>query len=186
VAWRVSARVDQTFPKTFPRLWAEYDRGFLTPLRNSSVWIRSSAGKAFGDSNDPFANFYFGAFGNNWVDKGEFSRYRDYYSFPGAHLNQLGANNFVKSTLEWDLPPVRFRSLGNTTFYFNWARLALFTGAMAANLDHARGYVDAGLQADFRLVLFTHVKSTLSAGFGAARDREGHTGTEGMISLKLY
>lgn len=186
VAWRVNAQTNQTFPKTFPRVWAEYDRGFLTPWRNSSVWVRSSAGKAFGDSNDPFANFYFGAFGNNWVDKGDVSRYREYYSFPGAHLDQIGANNFVRSMVEWDLPPVRFRDLGTTAFYCNWARLAMFSGALATNLDHARAYVDAGAQIDLRLVLFTYTKSTLSAGFGAARDRAGHTGTEAMVSLKLY
>jgi hypothetical protein len=186
VTWNVSARADETFPKTFPRLWAKYDRGFLMPLRNSSLWIRSSAGKAFGDSNDSFANFYFGAFGNNWVDKRDFSRYREYYSFPGAHLNEIGANNFVKSMAEWDLPPIRFRSLGNTAFYCNWARVALFSGALAANLDHARAYVDAGAQIDFRLVFFTYANSTLSAGFGAARDRAGHTGTEAMFSLKIF
>jgi hypothetical protein len=185
-AWQINAQFDQTFPKTFPRVWAEYDRGFLTPQRNSSVWFRSSAGKAFGDATDPFANFYFGAFGNNWVDKGDFSRYREYYSFPGAHLDQLNANNFVKSMVEWDLPPVRFRSMGGTMFYCNWARLALFSGALATNLDNPRAYVDAGAQIDLRLVLFTYTKSTLSAGFGAARDHAGHTGTEAMLSLKIY
>jgi hypothetical protein len=185
-AWRISSRLDQTFPKTFGNVWAEYDRGFLTPLRNSSIWIRSSTGKAFGEAADPFANFYFGAFGNNWVDKGDFSRYREYYSFPGAHLNQLAANSFVKSIAEWDLPPLRFRDLGTTAFYFNWARLALFSGALAANLDRPRGYVDVGAQVDLRFVLFTYTKSTLSAGFGLARDHAGHTGTEAMVSLKLY
>jgi hypothetical protein len=185
-AWGINAQVDETFPKPFSRVWADYNRGYLTPLRNSSVWLRSSAGKAFGDTNDPFANFYFGAFGNNWVDKGDFSRYREYYSFPGAHLDQLGGSNFVKSMVEWDLPPIRFRSAGNTMLYCNWARLALFSGAMATNLENARGYVDAGAQIDLRLVLFTYTKSTLSAGFGAARDRAGHTGTEAMVSLKIY
>jgi hypothetical protein len=188
VAWRVNTRLNYTFPKAFPRVWARYDRGFLLPARNSSLWIRSSAGKAFGDANDPFSSFYFGGFGNNWIDKGDFSRYREYYSFPGVHLNQIGATSFAKSLIEWDLPPVRFRNLGTTAFYCNWARLSMFTGALGSNLgeDRLRGYVDAGAQIDFRLVLFTYAKSTFSAGFGAARDRAGHTGTEFMLSLKIY
>jgi hypothetical protein len=188
VAWKVDAREDYTFPKSFPGVWAGYDRGFLLPLRNSSVWIRSSAGGAFGNASDPFANFYFGGFGNNWVDKGDFSRYREYYSFPGVHLDQIGGTSFAKSLAEWDLPPVRFRSAGTTAFYANWARLAVFTGALAANPGDGRlrGYVDAGAQIDVRLVLFTYTKSTFSAGFAAARDRAGHTGTELMFSLKLY
>ena len=180
--------MNYTFPKSFPRVWGGYDRGFLLPARNSSLWIRSSAGKAFGDANDPFSSFYFGGFGNNWIDKGDSNRYREYYSFPGVHLNQLGATSFVKSLVEWNLPPVRFRNLGTTAFYCNWARLSMFTGALGSNLgdDRLRGYVDAGAQVDFRLVLFTYAKSTFSAGFAAARDRAGHTGTEFMLSLKIY
>lgn len=187
-AWNVNTRLNYTGPKAFPRIWAGYDRGFLLLLKNSPVWIRSSAGKAFGDPNDPFSNFYFGGFGNNWIDKADFSRYREYYSFPGVHLNQLGGSSFAKSTVEWNLPPVRFRNLGTTAFYSNWARLSLFSGVLGSNLGSGarRGYVDAGAQIDFRLVFFTYAKSTFSTGFAAARDRRGHTGTEVMFSLKIY
>jgi hypothetical protein len=188
VQWKVNADLDDTFPKVFPHLWGEYTRGFLLPLRNSSLWIRSSAGAASGDANDPFANFYFGAFGNNWVDKGDFSRYRQYYSFPGLHIDQIGAKSFAKSLAEWDLTPLHFRNLGTTKLYSNWARLALFTGALGANplSDQRSGHVDGGAQADFRLVWFSQVKSTFSSGFAAARDDAGHTGTEVMFSLKIY
>ncbi|HCC56860.1 MAG TPA: hypothetical protein DEQ47_06270 [Solibacterales bacterium] len=144
-AWAVSTRLNYTGPSAFPRIWASYDRGFLTPLRNSSLWIRSSAGRAFGNSADPFSNFYFGGFGNNWVDKGDFSRYREYYSFPGTRINAIGGRDFAKTMLEWNLPPVRFRAAGGTALYFNWARLSLFSGALAANRE---GYADAGAQLD--------------------------------------
>lgn len=188
VQWGVNAQLNDTFPKLFPNVWGEYARGFLLPLRNSSLWIRSSAGGAFGDANDPFANFYFGAFGNNWVDKGDFSRYRQYYSFPGVHIDQIGANDFAKSLLEWDLTPLHFRNLGSTKLYSNWARLALFTGGLASNPagDDRAGYADAGAQIDLRLVFFSQVKSTFSTGFAAAHDRPGHTATEFMFSLKIY
>jgi Tol biopolymer transport system component len=188
VKWNVNAQVNDTFPKLFPLVWGGYDRGFLLPLRNSSLWVRSSAGKAWGNANDPFANFYFGAFGNNWIDKGEISRYREYYSFPGVHIDQIGAQSFVKSLVEWDLTPLHFRNLGSTKLYCNWARLALFTGGLAANpgTDQQSGYADGGGQIDLRMVLFSQVKSTFSSGFAAAHDRAGHTETELMFSLKIY
>lgn len=188
VQWKVSTEVDDTFPKVFPRVWGEYTCGFLLPLRNSSLWIRSSAGKAFGDANDPVANFYFGGFGNNWVDKGDFSRYRQYDSFPGVKIDQIGANSFAKSMGEWDLTPVHFRNFGSTMLYCNWARLALFSGVLGANpaSNLRSGYVDGGAQIDFRLVLFSQVKSTFSTGFSASRDDTGHTGRELMFSLKIY
>lgn len=188
VKWNVNAQLNDTFPKLFPLVWGGYDRGFLLPLRNSSLWIRSSAGRAWGNQSDPFANFYFGAFGNNWIDKGEISRYREYYSFPGVHIDQIGAQSFVKSLAEWDLTPLHFRNLGSTKLYCNWARLALFTGGLAANpgTDQQSGYADAGGQIDLRMVLFSQIKSTVSTGFAAAHDRTGHIGTEFMFSLKIY
>ncbi|HEV2462577.1 MAG TPA: hypothetical protein VGT04_02135 [Acidobacteriaceae bacterium] len=188
VQWKVSAQADDTFPKMFPRVWGEYTRGFLLPIRNSSFWIRPSAGWASGNPSDPFTDFYFGAFGNNWIDKGDFSRYREYDSFPGVHIDQIGAKAFAKTLGEWDLPPLRFRDLGSTKLYCNWARLALFSGALGTNPagDELRGYVDEGGQIDFRLVLFSQIKSTFSTGFAAAHDRADHTGTELMFSLKLY
>jgi hypothetical protein len=48
------------------------------------------------------------------------------------------------------------------------------------------GYVDGGAQIDFRLVLFSQVKSTFSTGFAASRDDSGHTGHELIFSLKIY
>jgi WD40-like Beta Propeller Repeat len=188
VKWKVSGEIDDTFPKIFPHVWGEYTRGFLLPLRNSSLWIRSSAGKAYGNASDPFATFYFGAFGNNWIDKGDFSRYREYYSFPGVQIDEIGANNFAKSLAEWDLTPLHFRDLGSTKIYCNWARLALFTGVLGANPASSQrsGYVDGGAQVDFRLVWFSQVKSTFSTGFAASHDDTGHTGTEFMVSLKIY
>jgi hypothetical protein len=188
VKWKVNAEVDDTFPKIFPHVYGEYTRGFLLPLRNSSFWIRSSAGKAWGNASDPFANFYFGAFGNNWIDKGNFSRYREYYSFPGVQIDEIGANNFAKSLAEWDLTPLHFRDLGSTKLYCNWARLALFTGALGANpaSDQRSGYFDGGAQIDFRLVWFSQIKSTFSTGFAASHDDTGLNEHEFMVSLKIY
>ena len=151
--WNIYGELDDTFPKLFPQIRGDYARGFLLPLRNSSLWLRTSAGRAFGNENDPFANFYFGAFGNNWIDKGEISRYREYYSFPGVQINQIGAQSFVKGQAEWDLTPLHFRDLGSTKLYFNWARLALFAGGLAANpgTDQQSGYGDLGGQIDVRM-----------------------------------
>jgi hypothetical protein len=186
--WKLYTELDDTFPKLFPQVWGEYSRGVLLPLRNSSLWLRSYAGRAFGNQNDPFANFYFGAFGNNWIDKGEISRYREYYSFPGVQINQIAAQSFVKGQAEWDVTPLHFRDLGSTKLYFNWARLALFAGGLAANpgTDQQSGYGDLGGQIDVRMVAFSQIKSTVSTGFAAAHDRTGHTATEFMFSLKIY
>jgi hypothetical protein len=104
-------------------------------------------------------------------------------------INAIGARDFLKSTVEWVLPPVRFRSAGWTGVYFNWVRLALFSGVLQTNLSDSTAraaYSDAGAQLDLRLVWFTYMKSTLSVGAAGARSPNGYLSTEKFISLKLY
>ncbi len=186
--WGIGSRLNYAGGKLAPRFWATYDRGRLLRLRNSSLWFRAAAGKSFGNNSNPFANFYFGAYGNNYVDHGSINRYRDYYSFPGVELDQVAATSFGKAAGEWNLPPVRFRRLGSTWLYVNWARLSLFSSTLFTNFGSAplRGYhTDLGSQVDFRVVLFTYLNSTISAGYAGATDYHGHISTEYMISLKI-
>jgi hypothetical protein len=174
----------------FPRVWGNYDRGFLLP-RNSSFWLRSSAGKSLGDFNSPFSSFYFGDFGNNYVDHGTINRYRDYYSFPGVGIDAIAGRSFGKMLAEYNLPPVRFRRFGATWGYVNWARLTLFSSGLVTNFTSdpsssggRAGYVNFGTQLDLRMVLFTYLNATLSGGYAAA-ERDGHIFTGYMISLKI-
>jgi len=185
-AWGVYARMYYA-GSGFPRVWANYDRGFLMP-RNSSFWLRTSAGKSFGDFSSPFASFYFGAFGNNYIDHASISRYRDYYSFPGVAIDALSARSFGKMLGEYNLPPVRFRRVGTTWGYVNWARLTVFSSGLFTNLGSTaiRGYyANIGTQLDFRVVLFTYLNTTLSGGYARAIDQNGHTSGEYMISLRI-
>ncbi len=185
-AWGVYSRY--YFSRTsFPSLWANYDRGFLLP-RNSSVWVRASAGKSFGDFNSPFSSFYFGSYGNNYVDHGEISRYREYYSFPGVDIDAIPARSFAKILGEYNLPPKRFRELGATWMYVNWARLTFFSSGLFTNLSNSatRGYfANLGSQVDLRIVLFTYLNTTLSGGYAAAADRDGRVSTQYMVSLRI-
>jgi hypothetical protein len=186
--WQLVSDFSYAGGNGFPQVYATFDRGILLPIHNSSIWFRGSAGKAFGDPTNPFANFFFGGFGNNWVDHGTISRYRDYYSFPGVKIDQIGATSFAKLLGEWDLPPVRFRRVGSTVLYVNWARLALFSSGMATNLGRRnarQGFGNLGAQIDFRTVFFTYFNSTFSTGYALARDNLGKVSGEYLVSLKI-
>jgi hypothetical protein len=72
--------------------------------------------------------------------------------------------------------------------YVNWARLTLFSSGLFTNFSSApsRGYyANIGTQLDFRIVLFTYLNTTLSSGYAAAADRNGHVSTQYMISLRI-
>jgi hypothetical protein len=186
--WKIASRLTYAGNSAFPRLYVNYDRGWLLPLKNSSFWIRGSGGKSWGNTADAFGNYYFGGFGNNWIDHLASDRYRDYYTFPGVQINQIGASNYVKALGEWDLPPIKFKRLGTTAMYVNWARFAAFSSVLATNFIGTAGrttYANLGVQLDVRIVLFTYLNTTFSAGYAGAMDQNGQTSNGYMISLKI-
>ena len=165
-----------------------YDHHVAAFGKHSTLWIRNAAGLSPGDPDDPFANFYFGAFGNNWVDHLEEKRYRLLPSFPGAALNGIGGRNFVKSALEWNLPPWRFRRLGWPGFHATWARPAVFVGGLGTNLDAdeaPRLATNVGGQVDVRLGVAATQQLTLSFGGAVAFERGRSPRREAMVSLKI-
>ena len=126
----------QVVESTFvPQVYATYDRGCAAAAR-AFLGVAARRCRLVAErSDEPFANFFFGGFGNNWVDHLDEKRYREVQSFPGADLNEIGGRNFVKGTLELNLPPWRFRRAGTPGFHATWARPAIFVGALATNLD---------------------------------------------------
>jgi hypothetical protein len=171
-----------------PRFSLELAWGFLLPLDHSSIWLRASGGQAIGERDEPFARFYLGGFGNNWVDHQDEHRYREMESFPGVELNSVGASTFLKGMMEWTLPPLRFRRVGVPTIFCTWARLALFSSVVVADPDHAPSRVtvfNLGGQVDFRLVLFWRLESMLSVGYALAAEQDQRISREFMLSLKI-
>jgi hypothetical protein len=172
----------------YPRFSVELSYGFLLPIDHSSLWFRTAFGQAIGPRGEPFASFYLGGFGNNWIDYQNEHRYREVQSFPGVELNEVGGSNFGKAMLEWTLPPVRFRRLGFPMIFCTWARLALFSSALSANLDNGlfrRTVYNLGGQIDFRLVLFWRLESIFSVGYAVAAERDQRLTREYMVSLKI-
>jgi hypothetical protein len=186
--WSAVMRGDYVDGQVVPKVHATYDQGVALPIGHSSVWSRSAAGFSTRERELPFANFFFGGFGNNWIDHLDEKRYREWYSFPGAELNAIGGRNFVKSTVEWNLPPRRFRRAGIPAFYASWARPAVFVGALATNLDAADARhvaTNAGGQIDVRFGALSALELTLSVGAAVRFERGEPSRGEAMISLKI-
>ncbi len=186
--WQIS--LDNNYVRTtiYPQIHNDFDLGFALPINHSSIWLRSSAGYSYGNRLEPFANFYFGGFGNNYIDDKDEKRYREYYSFPGVELNSIGGTNYGKLLLEWNLPPVRFSNIGFTSFFLNYASASLFSSAIITNIDskdYRRSLLDFGTQVDFKFDLLFHLKMTFSAGYAAAIEKNQKISDELMFSLKI-
>lgn len=186
--WSAVGQAEYVDGELFPKMFGSYERGFALPIGHSSIWSRNAAGFSPRRADLPFANFYFGGFGNNWVDHLDEQRYRQWYSFPGVPLNDVGGRNFGKSTLEWNLPPWRFRRAGIPAFYASWLRPAVFAGVLATNLDVETGrrvVTNAGAQCDIRFGTLSALELTLSFGGAVAFEQGRPTRNEAMVSLKI-
>jgi hypothetical protein len=188
IKWELALEGEHVEGRSYPRFRGGLDLGLALPIPHSSFWLRGAAGFSPGDREQPFANFYFGGFGNNWVDHREEKRYREHYSLPGLELNEVGGRNFGRALAEWNLPPVRFRRAGSPGFHLTWARPALFAGVLVTDLDDRalrRVVSDAGAQLDLRLVALDSIELTLSLGYAAAFEEGLRPRREAMVSLKL-
>jgi hypothetical protein len=188
-SWGLGTSINYVDGDTIPKVLGNFDFGFALPWHHSSIWLRNSVGAAFGESTDEFANFFFGGFGNNYVDRGEVQRYREHYALPGFEINQIPGRNFHRAMLEWNLPPVRFKRVGTPGFYLSWARPALFVSSLTTNFDDSalkQEVSSAGLQIDFRFTILSRLDMTLSLGYAKGF---GNSSTmdddEFMASLKI-
>ena len=186
--WATLAHVYGADGELVPGLVGQFDVGFALPLGHSSIWLRNAAGGSTGDQDDPLANFFFGGFGNNYVDNGEAKRYREVLSMPGFEIDAVGGRTFAKSMLELNLPPLRFEALGTPGFFVPWARTALFAAALSTNFedgDVRQTVYDVGVQVDFRLDVMHGLPMMLSFGYAHGFADGGLDDDEFMISFKV-
>jgi len=170
-----------------PQFRGEIDVGF--PLfAYSSLWLRSAAGVANGDRNSTVANFYFGGFGNNYVDDKSVKRYRKFDSLPGFGIDEISALNFVREMGEWNLPPYVFESVGTPSLYLQWLRPSLFAAGLWSDPGNAatrKAYGSAGGQVDLYFSVLHRYDMTISAGYAVGFEGSRRAGSEWMISLKI-
>ncbi len=185
--WDVVASADHANSDTIPKLRAGLDFGFALPWKHSSIWFYNSGGIADGDRLNTLTNYYFGGFGNNYVDDGEVKRYRMFYSMPGFEIDAISARNFVKSVAEWNLPPIRFESLGTPGFFLSWIRPAIFVAGLIADPgeDFERTFTSAGIQFDLHFTVVHRLPMTLSVGYAAGFRKGTKQDDEIMFSLKI-
>jgi hypothetical protein len=187
IVWDLVASANHAHGQTIPQLRGDFDFGFPV-FPHSSVWLRSAAGISHGDRGDPFAQFFFGGFGNNYVDSRSIKRYREYFAFPGFDLNEIGGRSFARTMAEWNAPPVVFESVGTPTFYLTWLRPSVFAAALWTDPERRelrQRYASLGAQVDLRFTMMHWYNMTLSFGYAVGYRGQRRAGDEWMISLKI-
>jgi len=188
IRWNLVSELDVANSELFPKIRGGFDFGFALPFAHSSIWLYNEIGFAGGDRDNTLANWYFGSFGNNYVDDGEVKRYREYQSFPGFEIDQIFAQNFGRSVLEWNLPPIRFAQWGIPSFFLSSARPALFAGVLFTDVsdgDYRETYSTVGFQVDFKFTVAHRQPMIFSVGFARGFISGDKADDEFMLSLKI-
>jgi hypothetical protein len=165
-----------------------FDYGWDLPLRNSSLWLRGAAGYVSGNPDVSIANYYFGGFGNNYVDSREIRRYREWDAFPGFGIDEISAQSFVRPMIEWNIPPYVFESVGTAAFHLAWLRPAVFASVLWTDVESSsrrKDYANVGAQIDLHFTALHWYPMTLSLGYAAGFRGGTHAGGEWMLSLKI-
>ena len=185
--WDIVLTADHANSETIPKLRAGLDFGFALPWKHSSIWFYNSGGLANGDRLNTLTNYYFGGFGNNYVDDDVVKRYREFYSMPGFEIDDISARDFVKSVAEWNLPPIRFESVGTPGFFLSWVRPAIFVAGLIADPgeDFERTFTSVGFQLDLQFTVVHRLPMTLSLGYAAGFRKGTKQDDEIMLSLKI-
>jgi len=186
--WEIVALNSYVDNQAVPQIRGAFDIGFALPIKHSSIWLRTDAGYAHGDADDPFAFFFFGGFGNNYVDVGSIKRYHEWYTFPGVDLNAIGGQTFTKALVEWNLPPLRFENAGWPGFFVSWLRPSLFSSGLVTSWDDRSGRRElgnVGFQLDLNFGVLSRLEMTLSVGYAHAFEQGESSSDEFMISLKI-
>ena len=185
--WDIVTTVDDVDEGSFSKLRLGLDFGVALPWKHSSIWLYNSAGSASGERSNPLSSYYFGGFGNNYVDDGEVKRYREFNSMPGFEIDNIDGRGFIKSVLEWNLPPWRFKSFGSPGLFSSWIRPAVFIAGLRTDpaIGEDRDFTSAGLQVDMDFTVGHRHTMTLSAGYAAGFEDGDKQDDEIMISLKI-
>jgi hypothetical protein len=187
--YRVYAKFQDDYAHnvSYPKLHAGFDFGYALPWNHASTWLYTSAGTGGGIKSNALDYYYFGGFGNNFVDDREVKRYRNYDSFPGFGIDDIDGRSFVKSTAEFNFPPIRFEDIGTDAFYLSSARPALFAGILEANpgQDGHETLEDVGFQLDWNFTVAVRLPMVFSIGDALGFQGGRVNKNEILISLKI-
>ncbi len=187
VRWSLFTTGDLASGDNFPKVYGTFDVGAPLPLKHASLWLYNAAGDGGGNRANPLSKFYFGGFGNNYLDDGEVKRYREYDSFPGFKIDELSGRSFAKSVVELNLPPMRFHDIGSPSLFLSSLRTAVFAGVLGVNpaASDSRTLETVGGQLDFNFTFALRLPMVFSIGAASGFEAGRHHSDEFMISLKV-
>jgi hypothetical protein len=161
--------------------WNWFNR-FLFP--HNIAHIKIAAGYVTIQNELEIGKYYFGGFGNQYLDYREVRQYRDSFRFPGIPIYGLAAERFARLMFEHTMPPVRFHHLQFSGHGLSHIDLSWFSQALVTDAATAGDWVDLGAQLNLVFNHWYNLESTLSFGIAKAWSSE-FSDWDWMVSFKI-
>ena len=146
--------------------------------------LQIAGGYTNAPEDEVLGQFYFGGFGNLFVENKNVKQFRDPFRFPGAPIYSMPAGGFAKVMVEHNLPPIRFPGARVGSHFLSHIDASRF--AQGLILDERPSSLGRNLGAQVNLVFkhWSNLESTLSTGIARAwfGDRSSW---EWILSIKL-
>ncbi len=159
---------------------------FKTWLAKHNVFhLKLDGGYHFENENLVQAKFYFGGFGNRYVENKSVKQFRKVFRFPGVPIYSLVADSFGKFLIENSFPPIRFSSLSFFgRHYLSHIDISIYSQGLFLDFPNPQKYINAGAQLSILFKHWFNLESTVSAGAANAW-WNGESNFEWFVSLKL-
>ncbi|MBI9073442.1 MAG: hypothetical protein JEY94_17700 [Melioribacteraceae bacterium] len=181
---------DPDEPKYSLRAYGKWDN-YSTWITDHNVFrFQLSGGYIYNPDELIQARFYFGGFGNRYVENQHVKHYRKVFRMPGFDLYSIPANGFAKLQIENNFPPIRATNIGLGQHLLNHIDFSVYANALYCVQDFMPGNVQnnelfsVGGQINFIFKHWFNLESTFSAGIAAAYDNKFHD-YQWFLSYKL-
>ncbi|MFQ6114633.1 MAG: hypothetical protein ACE5NG_11225, partial [bacterium] len=171
-------------PKVVGGLHAEWDHFMTWAWPHNVLHFKLASGYLRTRKDLAIGKFYFGGFGNQYLENKDVKQYRNVFRFPGVPIYSLVTGRFAKVMIENNLPPLRLDNFKLGKHFLSYVNAAWF--AQGLILDSAREgkWISLGGQINFVFKHWFNLETTLSAGVAQAWSQHGNS-REWFISFKL-
>jgi len=186
--WTATLMTFHVNPKDFRHVGGihlEWERYSTWAWPHNIFMMNLSAGVRHTEKRLAQGKFYFGGFGNRYLENEPVEQYRKVFRFPGVQIYDLVADRFGKITLENKLPPLRFGDAYLGHHSLTHIDATLFSQGLAIDRNWRGIWLDAGTQINLHLKHWFNLESTISFGVAKAWNRY-QSSWEWFVSFKPF
>lgn len=173
------------YPQYSGAIFGEWSHYTLFAFPHNVLHFKTGAGYHYKNEDLLEAQFFFGGFGNRYVEDEPVKQFEKIFRFPGVPIYSIVTDRFFKVMIENSFPPIRFDNVSIGNHYLKNINLAIYSQALVTGSFQSNKWIDVGTQINFVFSHWFNLESTISTGIARAW-YDGGEDWDWFLSLKLF